>query len=71
MSLQITPELLEILRCPESKQPLREATAAEIASLPQPHPEAALIREDGKLAYPVSKGFPVLIIEEAIKTTGL
>ena len=66
MSLQITPELLEILRCPESKQPLREATTEEIAEFPDPKPEAALIREDTKLAYPVREGFPVLISDEAI-----
>ncbi|MDB4673568.1 hypothetical protein OAF27_02025 [Verrucomicrobiales bacterium] len=67
MSLQITPELLEILRCPESKQPLREATSEELATFPEPKPEAALIREDKTRAYPVREGFPVLILDEMIK----
>ena len=67
MSLQITPQLLEILRCPESKQPLREATEEELANFPDPKPEAALIREDETRAYPVREGFPVLILDEVIK----
>ena len=66
MSLQITPQLLEILRCPETKQSLREATKEELTNFPEPKPEAALIREDNMRAYPVREGFPVLILEEAI-----
>lgn len=61
----IADEVLALLRCPETRQPLRVATAAELATM-NPAPAAALIREDGRVAYPVREGIPVLIVEEAI-----
>ena len=78
----IHPELLEILCCPETRQPVRVAPAALVesvnrairdTSLAAPagtaKPQAVdggLVREDGKFLYPVRKGIPIMLIEERI-----
>jgi uncharacterized protein YbaR (Trm112 family) len=78
----IDPELLSILACPETHQGLREATAAEVASLnasigagkvkniagkPVTQAfEAALMREDAHRIYPIRDGIPVLFIDEGV-----
>jgi uncharacterized protein YbaR (Trm112 family) len=59
----IDPELLALLRCPETKQPLRVATAEELARVNLP---AGLIREDGRVIYPIRDGIPVLLLEDAV-----
>ncbi len=80
-------ELLEILCCPESRQDLRLAEAVELSDLnaaiargsvldkkgkPVSRPvEAALVRQDGKLAYPVRDGIPVLLVDEAMVLDGI
>lgn len=78
----IDKDLLSILACPATHQPLREATADELAALnarvaaggvkafggkalSQPL-EAGLVREDGKVLYPVLHGIPVLLVDEGI-----
>lgn len=54
MSAPLDPALLAILVCPVTRQPLRyDAQARE------------LISEAAGLAYPVRKGVPVLLVEEA------
>lgn len=80
---QVATDLVEILVCPETKQPVRLANAAELAKLnariqtgtvrnrggtevKQVLAEA-LIREDGRIAYPVDDGIPVMLIEESIE----
>jgi uncharacterized protein YbaR (Trm112 family) len=81
MKPNLTPQLLELLRCPETHQRLRLANAEELAALNQrvdagtlvnhagvarkPHLEAALLREDGRVAYPVDQDIPCLLIEES------
>jgi uncharacterized protein YbaR (Trm112 family) len=78
----IDKDLLSILACPATHQPLREATAAELAALnarvakggvasvggkPVAQAlEAALVRQDGKLLYPVLHGIPVLLVDEGV-----
>lgn len=59
------PEVLALLCCPVTRQPLRLATPAELARL-RPSPAAALVREDGQIAYPILDGIPILIAEEGI-----
>ena len=78
----VDPELLAILRCPESFQPLRladDSTAQRLlqqarqgvlqnlqGSKVEADFEAILVREDGKRAYLVRDGIPVMLIDEAV-----
>lgn len=78
----IDQELLEILACPATRQPLRLATADELArvnglvasgacqNVGGARVEAALteglVREDGTVLYPVREDIPVLLIDEGI-----
>ncbi len=80
---EISKPLLDALRCPESGQALRLASADEIAALnariaaggaanragePLSSPvEGGLTREDGAFVYPIRGGFPILLIEESIE----
>jgi uncharacterized protein YbaR (Trm112 family) len=75
------PELLNDLCCPETKQRVKLADPAMVASVNQkissgqarnragePVTEkiqGGLVREDGKFLYPV-RDFPVMLIDEAI-----
>jgi uncharacterized protein YbaR (Trm112 family) len=51
----VSKDLLEILCCPITKQPLRESDAN------------TLVTADGKIAYPIRGGIPVLLVEEAMQ----
>ena len=59
----IDPELLALLRCPETKQTLRVATPEELARV---NLQAGLVREDGLVFYPIQDGIPVLLLEAAV-----
>jgi len=79
----VTPDLLEILVCPETKQPVAPAGPELLARLNQEiraghvrtrggravsEPIAeALVREDGRILYAVDDGIPVMLIEESIE----
>ncbi len=78
----IPSELLNVLRCPETKEPLRLATAAEIAKLNGKLAEGRILRHDGSTLqnaltaglitksgarlYEIREGFPILLIDESI-----
>ena len=78
----IHPELLEILCCPETREPVREAPAALVAELNRAIRRGevrngrgsrvrapisgALLREDGQFAYPVRNDIPIMLIEERL-----
>lgn len=80
MPRSVSPDLLELIRCPETHQPLRLADDAELAGLnarvtagglvnragqPRTTPfTAALLRADGALAYPIEDDIPVLLVDE-------
>tara|TARA_R110002096_G_scaffold52142_19_gene136053 strand:+ start:2041 stop:2256 length:216 start_codon:yes stop_codon:yes gene_type:complete len=57
----LSPEVAQILRCPKTQQPLREATPDEMALFPGDFPEGAYITEDGEHLYPIEDGFPILV----------
>jgi len=81
--MPVDSELLEILVCPETRQPVRPAEPAlleglnariragelrnrggEAVTAPL---EEGLVREDGKILYPVDDGIPVMLVEESIE----
>lgn len=79
----MNPELLAILVCPETKQTLTPAGDSILARVNQAVEEGylrnqggdrvkdrieeGLIREDGKVMYPVWDDIPVMLLDEAIR----
>lgn len=55
--------LLDLVCCPETHQLLRFATTDELTKLSI---ENAVVREDGRIAYPIRDGIPLLIVEEQL-----
>jgi len=78
----IDKDLLKILACPETHQPLAEASADMIGKLNDSIAagsvknaggndvteavEGGLLREDGTIVYPIRDSIPVLLIQEGI-----
>jgi uncharacterized protein YbaR (Trm112 family) len=78
----ISQDLLEILCCPDTHQALTVATDETVAGLNQQiaagslknrggQPvretiEGGLVRADGKFLYPIRRGIPIMLIDEAI-----
>jgi uncharacterized protein YbaR (Trm112 family) len=83
----IDKELLDILVCPETKQPVRYADAELLGLLNAAIDagdvvdrggspvsaiiEEGLVRQDGLLLYPVRDEIPIMLIDEAIPLEGL
>ena len=79
----IHPDLLAILACPATRQPLAQADEALLGRVNERIAaggvqnvggtdvtaalEAALVRKDGTLLYPVRDDIPVLLREEGIE----
>lgn len=85
--MTIDPELLAILVCPETKQPLSVADGALLESINasvaagELHTRAGegvteqiaegLLREDGQVLYPIRQGIPIMLIDESVEVDGL
>ena len=81
--MSVDPELVAILVCPETKRPVRPATPEELASVNararagtlrnrggarvERELEEALVREDGRVLFPVEDGIPSMLVEESIE----
>ena len=81
--MPVSPELVEILVCPETKQPVALAEADTLAKLNEQieagtlrnrggekvtlRIEEGLLREDRKILYIVDDGIPVMLVEESIE----
>jgi uncharacterized protein YbaR (Trm112 family) len=79
----VAPDLVEILICPETKQGVRLMDAAALGKLNERIASGtlrnrggaevktalseALVREDGRIAYPVDDGIPVMLVDESIE----
>ncbi len=79
----VDPELLEILVCPETHQPVRPAEGELLSRLNQAIQsggvtnrgggavadpiEEGLVRKDDKILYPVREDIPIMLIDEAIE----
>ena len=80
--MPVDPDLIAILICPESKQPVALATPAQLAAVNRDIRAGnvmnrggarverelgeALVRQDGRVLYPVEDGIPVMLVEESI-----
>jgi uncharacterized protein YbaR (Trm112 family) len=81
--MPVRPDLLEILVCPETQQPVAIASDDVIARLNEKiragslrnrggstvadEIQEGLLREDGKILYIVDDSIPVMLIEESIE----
>ena len=81
-NVMIDKELLDILACPETKEPVHLADTGLIEKLNalieqgqvsnrrgqklEKKVDGGLIREDGAFLYPVEDGIPIMLIDEAI-----
>ena len=78
----VDPALLEILVCPETRQPVQPVSEDLLARVNEAiqaggvanrggealenSVEEGLVREDGKVLYPVRDDIPIMLIDEAI-----
>ena len=80
--MAVNKELLDILCCPETKEPVSLADPAEVARVNNcikagkvkrrsgetvTEPiDGGLLRADGKYLYPIQDDIPIMLIDEAI-----
>jgi uncharacterized protein YbaR (Trm112 family) len=80
--MPVAADLIAILICPETKQPVALATPAQLAAINgsiragnaynragvrvEKELNEALVRQDGRVLYPVEDGIPVMLVEESI-----
>jgi uncharacterized protein len=81
--MPVSAELLEILVCPETKQPIAMAGADVLARINaeidagrlrnrggesvKGRIAEGLVRQDGRVLYPIDDGIPVMLIDESIE----
>jgi uncharacterized protein YbaR (Trm112 family) len=86
-SSDLDKDLLEILACPETKEPVQMADAGLIARINaaieagslhsrdgqkiEKALDGGLLRQDGKVLYPIRGGIPIMLVDEAISIESL
>ena len=84
--MPLDKELLEILVCPDTKEPVAMAGAGVLERLNAAIAEGratnlggeavaapvaeGLLREDGRILYPIREGIPIMLIDESIDVSG-
>ena len=63
MNLDWINDFLPTMRCPDTHQPLRWATAEDLQRHGHPADEKALAREDGSRLFIIDNGIPILLPE--------
>lgn len=82
--MSLDKRLLEILCCPETKQPVHLLDAAQLdrvnraqhagtlkhldGSAVEKRLDAGLLTADGRRVYPIDDGIPVMLVDQAIST---
>ena len=85
--MPLNKELLAILVCPETKEPLAPASPELLArvnaavaagtastrsgSAVEAPLDEGLLRQDGRVLYAVRDGIPIMLLDEAIDLSGL
>lgn len=85
--MPLDKELIAILVCPDTKEPLAPATPEVLACVNEAVAagtavtqsgaaitatlEEGLVREDGRVLYPIREGIPIMLLDEAIDLTEL
>jgi len=81
--MPIDNELVELLVCPETRQPVRIATPETLAKINaeidsgqlrnrggdpiEKHVDEGLLREDGRILYIVDDSIPIMLIDQSIE----
>jgi uncharacterized protein YbaR (Trm112 family) len=81
--MPVAAELVEILVCPETRQPVSPASAEQLEALNEKvragtlrnrggekvekEIREALVREDGRVLYVVEDDIPVMLVDESIE----
>ena len=63
MNLDWINDFLPTMRCPDTHQSLRWATAEDLVRHTLPPDTQALAREDGSRLFPIDAGIPILLPE--------
>lgn len=64
MSMNWLQDFLPLMRCPDTHQSLRLATASDLQQHGLPTDQQALARQDGTRLFPMDQGIPILLPEE-------
>lgn len=65
MEPNLSEDVLKLLRCPVSGQPLHQASEEELTGYSGDFTEGGFVTEDEQRAYPIRDGFPMLVESES------